>query len=139
MSADTQVTWGYRLQQFKRREQMTTWFGGGYVALIALAGLLAASITQAVGKILIATMLTTVVIGGACLALTRVGFEWKATEIERRVERREIALTTPVPDNEDKWPAFYEAMWSLAQSLLVVGGFCAMAVGWWWAVAANST
>jgi hypothetical protein len=81
-------------------------------------------------------MLTTVVIGGACLAEARASFEWKATEIARQVANGTVDLTGAVPPEQSQWPRFAEGMWRLARTLLVLGGLAAVAVGWWWAFAA---
>jgi hypothetical protein len=117
---------------------MATWFGGGYIALIALAGLLASSINETLGRVLIASMLTIVVLGGACLAEARVEFEWKATEIARKVANADVALGGTVPPGQSGWPARAEWMWRLARLFLVLGGIFAVAVGWWWASAAQA-
>jgi len=126
-------TWGTRLEQYRRREQMTTWFGGGFLGLVSIAGLLSTSASGYLQRTLVALLISSVVLGGACLALARVGFEWKATEIARRIDSSEIDRAGEITETAVPWPARYEFYWTVAQWVLLAGGVLLLALAWAWA------
>jgi hypothetical protein len=122
---------------------MTVWIGAGLVGLIALsAGDLASSVMADVPSLLTALLMTSLVLAGGCLALARVGFEWAATEISRRLNAgtapastgpaaKQIASADALPSELEGWPRFAEAMWRAALLLTVVAALSYLVAAWW--------
>jgi hypothetical protein len=136
---------GARREQYRRREAMTVWIGAGLVGLIALsAGDLAAKVMGDVPDLLTALLMTCLVLAGGCLALARVGFEWAATRIFRRLkdgpdaapsvsEDKQVGSADALPSDLVTWPRFAEAMWR-ASLLFTVAAAAAYLVAAWWRV-----
>jgi hypothetical protein len=136
---------GARREQYRRRESMTVWIGAGLVGLIALsAGDLASTVMGDVPELLTALLMTCLVVAGGFLALARVGFEWAATQISRRLkdgpdpaptvpEDQQIESAATLPTELNAWPRFAEAMWR-GSLLLTVAAAAAYLVAAWWRV-----
>src|SRR5687768_10993381 len=78
---------GRRQDQYQRREHLTTWTGAGLLGLIAFsAGDVAKDILDDAPTLLTAILVTCLTLGGAALALARVGYEWAGTSIRRHVD-----------------------------------------------------
>jgi hypothetical protein len=128
-----QETYGTRLRQFERREQMTTWVAAGIASLVVFigAGALAAS-----PPLFSKVIFTLSILGGTALALARVQFEWAKTEIKRKIEDVPTVKDTPLADDEAAWPRTPEIMWDVARST-IVAGWSLMILGIWWPLLAG--
>jgi len=116
-----------RLRQYKRREAMTVWIGAGYAGFI---GLLSLDIAAGAPRWLLCIAITLIVVGAGTLAMARVGFEWKATIIERHLEDGTVKDTDAYP-SDSAWPSQEEGWWTLALSLIILTGAVCLAVFWW--------
>lgn len=119
------TTYCERLDQLKRREQMTVWVGAGLGGLIVL---MTTGIIMDAPTVLNSIMATSIVLGGGSLAVARVKFEWEATKITRQVQDGEIKISDSV---EGCWPEDTKRYWSTALLFIVLSG-CLFILAVWW-------
>jgi hypothetical protein len=117
-----------RKESYDNRVHLTTWTGVGLAALIALASGDWTLLTDApqVVKVLLVTL---IVVGGACLAFARVGFEKASRDMKIRSEQvpQESSEHFLLPE----WPARPELMWTLSLLLAIAAGTCYLVASWW--------
>src|SRR5260221_13116034 len=101
------TTYGARIDQYEWRKGLTTWVGAGYAALIALMN--AKLLERA--PVFAAIAFLGIIIGGGLLAFARVGFEWKVTELRRRIKGTELTENSELLPEHKPWPASVETCW----------------------------
>ncbi len=120
-----------RHRKDKRRQNLTIWLGASY------GGLLVFLTTNLFDNPFLPCWLkpleiTLIVFGGAATGMARVGYEWEATQIERRVEDGEIMLEHKAPIKEFKSRRKKaEAWYDISLLCLVVAGFLVLVAAWW--------
>ncbi|MDT0501754.1 MULTISPECIES: hypothetical protein [unclassified Halomonas] len=108
---------------------MTIWVAAGLGGLIIILG---ANTVQAAPSGLISLIITLVIISGASLAMTRVKFEWKATQIERLIEHKEIQPDDEVPNIPVwQWPKRAEMWWTVSLLSVTLAGVLMILATWW--------
>lgn len=122
-----------RKESYDNRVHLTTWTGVGLAALIALASGDWTLLTDA-PQVLKVLLVTFIVLGGASLALARVGFEKASRDLKRLSERVPEEKTLLLPE----WPARPELMWTLSLLLAFAAGTCYLVASWWTVFASDS-
>jgi hypothetical protein len=117
-----------RRESYGNRVHLTTWTGVGLAALIALASGDWTLLTNA-PQVLKVLMVTLIVLGGACLAFARVGFEKAARDLKGSSESDPKGLSEEV-SVLPAWPARPELMWTLSLLLAFAAGTCYLAASW---------
>jgi hypothetical protein len=92
MNTADKETYGARLRQYKRREQMAIWVAAGIAGLISLLALGGIPESKIIFKHILVTV---IIVAGGTLALARVKFEWCATQIERKIKDNLEMKPTP--------------------------------------------
>jgi hypothetical protein len=80
-------TYGSRLRQYERREQMTIWVAAGVATLVAF---IVADALEDRPRLFTQMVLSTAITSGGALAFARVQFEWAATLIKRDIEDKKV-------------------------------------------------
>ena len=128
MTPDPPETYAVRVAKYQRREQMTIWVAAGIAALVAF---IAARALDGAPRPFTEIIFTCVIAAGAMVALARVGFEWQATCIKRRLLENPTLEGTFLAVVDQKWPSFPETCWR--GSLIVMAlAWILMGVGIWW-------
>ena len=119
-----------RIGKYKRREHLTAWFGGGYLALVAL---MTTKVFEQANPpaLLTAILVTSILCGGGSLGFARVGFEWAATLLGRKIEDKKVMETDSLSPEDKKWPSGPERFWRIAIASLAVAGFVTLFCVWW--------
>ncbi|HVL09516.1 MAG TPA: hypothetical protein VM512_10220 [Burkholderiaceae bacterium] len=118
-----------RLQQLQRREGLTVWIGAAYGGLVALLASNAAISPQTPAWVQ-ALLVTLIVAGAGALGKARVGFEWAATQMARKLAQNPELTRQCVPDDEE-WPRGPESFWTLTLYLLMAAGLFMLLAAWW--------
>jgi len=127
MNTTNKETYGTRLRQYKRREQMAIWVAAGIAGLIALLASGAIPESKMLFKHL---LITVIVVAGGTLAMARVKFEWCATQIQRKIDDNSIKDTDDLPESEH-WPAWAEFNWLISLLAISAGGLLILVAIWW--------
>ena len=106
---------------------MTVWVGAGFAGLLVVLGL---DLVKSSPLWLQRSALTLFLLGAAALARARVGFEWKATTIERFIEDGKARGEDPYPGSPE-WPENEELFWTAALWSLLLAGFICLFSIWW--------
>jgi hypothetical protein len=125
-----------RKESYDNRVHLTTWTGVGLAALIALASGDWTLLTDA-PQILKVLVVTLIVLGGACLAFARVGFE-KASRDMRKLSKLGAKESSEKDLSLPEWPARPELMWTLSLLLALAAGACYLVASWWTVFASDS-
>lgn len=121
-------TYRLRLAQYQRRERMSIWVGAGLGGLIVLSsGFMA---FQQPPRLLVALTVTLLVLAGGAVAFTRVGFEWRATVIQRMIDSNEVRADDALKAVDKPWPAGRDAVWQ-ASLLLIVAASASLLLSVW--------
>lgn len=117
-----------RIEKYERRVHMTNWVAGGLGSSIIVLG---TNALEGAPDLLINALYSLIVAGAVFFGFTRVGFEWKATVLKRKIKNKDLQENGEPPDDEKKWPSMPETMWYLALwTLILIGGL--IIVGVWW-------
>ena len=116
------------LQKLLYAIQMTIWVAAGAAGLIAFVAAGALKDCPSLFKQLV---LSTAILSGGALGLTRVQFEWKATTIRRCIKNGCIKEDAPLPDCETAWPSGPERMWRTSLLALAAGWLLVFVAIWW--------
>jgi hypothetical protein len=120
--------YGLRIKKYQRREQMATWVVAGIAALI---GFVAAHALEGAPRIFTPLVFTFAIAAGAAAALTRVGFEWQATLLKRKMREKSADSNTILDEVDRNWPALPEHYWTACLSTITLA-WVIMIVGIWW-------
>lgn len=123
-------TYQLRIRKYQRREALTTWIGAAYLALTALMTTKVFDEAR-VPTILPALLVTLIVVGGGFLGLARVGFEWKATELQRNIDDGRYAMNDQLSAADETWPQTVEHFYTISLCFIVAAGAVMVACAWW--------
>jgi hypothetical protein len=115
MKSASPATYGTRIEAYQRRERLTIWVAAAIAALIAFVG------ARALGEAppnLTKIIFTFAVAAGLLLAFARVGFEWQATILERKMRENNKAGGALLEGEDVNWPLWPELYW--AGSIVVI-------------------
>jgi hypothetical protein len=125
-------TYRARLRQYERRERSLVWIGAGLLGLIALAaGDLGAMLLRGDPLFIRASVVTLVLVGGAALGASRMGFEWANTTIRREIDDGTAKEVDPLPKCLQNWPRPAELFRDESLACFMLSGL-AFLVGSWW-------
>jgi hypothetical protein len=113
---------------------MILWVGAGLGGLIVLV---TSSLDAGAPRIFNGLIASLVVVSGGSLALSRVGFEWAGTTLDREMQDKHLAGNEDLPSDFAAWPRNKEFFWYLGLLTAMLAGvvyLCAV----WYAVAGGS-
>lgn len=128
MSSSPPDTYGVRIKQYKRREQMAIWVAAGIAALIAFIG---ARALDGAPRVFTEVIFTCAIAAGGTAAYSRVGFEWQATLLERKVKAEPALKNTPLAEVDQPWPSGPEGYWTACLWSIILA-WIVMFIGIWW-------
>jgi hypothetical protein len=106
---------------------MVIWVGAGLGGLIALV---TTDLATGAPKIFNGILASSLVMSGGLLAKARVGFEWAATVLERRMKDDDLDEATAVPADLASWPKLNEFCWTLGLLATVVAAIVYLTAVW---------
>jgi hypothetical protein len=107
---------------------MATWVVAGIAAIIAFV---AAHALERAPRLFTPLVFTFAIAAGAAAALTRVGFEWQATLLKRKMREKSADSNTILDEADRSWPAVPEHYWTACLSSITLA-WVIMTAGIWW-------
>jgi hypothetical protein len=128
-----------RLSQYRRRQRLITWVGGGLFAEISVYTAVGLSSESSVPAVLTGVVPTFILVAGFLLAMARVRFEWRADLLERHLKMQTLKPDDLIHDiqpdlidpNDLKWPHLGELFYQLELLFAFAGGIALMVLIWW--------
>lgn len=128
-----------RLSQYRRRQRLIAWVGGGLLAEITIYAAIRFNGEAAVPTVLTALVPTLVLLGGLALAWARAQFEWRADLLQRHIEMRTIKpddlIRSIDPDTirrrDLEWPQWAEFLYILELFLAAAAAVSLLLLIWW--------
>jgi hypothetical protein len=130
-------TYKSRIEQYERRQAMITWFGAGLLATFTALSTTKIFERANTPSFLVPFLITSIIITGVALGFARVGFEWEATKLRRKLDDGSVADREQLRPPEDQWPAQAERFWIFSLWTITVTGVIALVCAWWPFVAAH--
>ena len=129
MTNEPSETIGERISKYERRVQMSTWLGASLAGFIALVVGDVIPESPTIFKPIVVSLL---LIAATSAANTRVGFEWSATLLKRRLKRKETGLdeNASLPQDLTEWP-HYERWWLIFLWSYMLSGVTFLTAIWW--------
>ncbi len=90
---------------------MITWFGAGLLATFTALSTTKIFERANTPSFLVPFLITSIIITGVALGFARVGFEWEATKLRRKLDDGSVADREQLRPPEDQWPAQAERFW----------------------------
>ena len=139
MTTDVEGTVVGRLSQYRRRQRLITWIGGGLLAEITIYAAIRFSGETCVPTVLTNLVPTFVLIGGFMLALARVQFEWRADLLERHISLQTIKPadtiegidSSQIKPKDLEWPKWGELFYIIELVFALAGGISLILLIWW--------
>lgn len=134
MKSASPTTYETRVEAYQRREQMTIWVAAGIVALIAFVG---ARALDDAPRVFTKVVFLLAAVAGGLLAWARVGFEWQATILKRKMRDKDIPGNEVLADEDNEWPWIPDLCWKLCFAVILLAwafmlrGILAYPAGWW--------
>lgn len=126
--SDDCVTVRTRIDQLERRIHMANWVAGGLAG-----GLLIVRSAPLAGApdVLVKAIYTVIVIEAAIFAWVRIGFEWPATALKRRLEEDDELSDDDLIYDDEHWPSDRDLFWATFLILMLFLGVAIIAAIWW--------
>src|SRR4051812_27376731 len=105
------TTYKGRIDQYEWRKGLTTWVGAGYVTLIALMN---SKLIERAPEQFSVWAFVLIIVGGGSLGFARVGFEWKAIELRRKLGTNDLGEGSHLLPEDKPWPEDIELRWKMA-------------------------
>lgn len=121
-------TYRTRIAQYQRRERMTIWVAAGIAALIAFVS---ARALDGAPPVFTKVIFTCAVVGGFLVAFARVGFEWRATLLKRKMNEHAVSGNASLADEDERWPRWPEIFWLSCLAVIALA-WTSMLLGIWW-------
>jgi hypothetical protein len=122
------TTFQSRLRQYQRRGSLLLWVGAGLGGLIVLV---TSNLDAGAPKVFNGLLTLAVIVSGGSLAEARVGYEWAATQLERKMTDEKIDETTQLPTDLAGWPTFSEACWIIGRNAAMVAALVYVIAVWY--------